>query len=529
MASYRDAEKKVADAEKTLQDRYGRGVTAAYTCSNCSRFASEHSDHDVKDCALTPITKEEYADRLAEQMDAIGSMLGEHAKASQMEGALEEQKEANDLRLVKLGAFMHKHQRIQKRLKNALEERATAAIGDKLFFETMAELHVLLDKMNISNVMSPSITAVDSDDDDDIGPPRAPYIYTPIQPKDIIPTSPAASTTPPPPPLPPPPSLPPPPGGHGALSSPPRLKEQPGVTITHASSGEICGGTPDGEKVIKCLKSVDSGEFSSSQGGIQFLQAKNKLFTFLSICCPNDTMYTHVAILYRLAPTLKYHLDDLAAKKNHFTSFEAFFHEFEHLVYPDLDSIVQMKVNKFTQGDRTVRTYYTDMTYLLKELGVDEDRFILQFIENLSNPQIKAAMKARPISIAKDSMKDIAEHASRMEELSANDKNDKNDKNDRKSISSVDKPSKRGAKKVSVAATSAQNYWEKQRAEAMEKAREASIKNCVMCAGNHRYSDCTKSVCLFCDRRTKSKGGHISILCERAPKDKQKLKTEFRN
>ena len=155
-------------------------------------------------------------------------------------------------------------------------------------------------------------------------------------------------------------------------------------------------------------------------------------------------MYTHVAILYRLAPTLKYHLDELTTKTSYFTSFKMFFKHFELLVYPDLDAIVQMKVAKFAQGSRTVRTYYSDMAYLLKEINVDEDRFVLQFIDNLSNEEIKKAMRARPVSIAKDSMKATADHASHMEELSANSK---------QSVSSVDKHKKRKTGKTSIATT----------------------------------------------------------------------------
>ena len=506
MASYRDAEKKVADAENALHLRYGQGVSATYVCSKCSRFAYEHPDHDVKNCTLPAITADDYAARLAKQVDDLRGVLDDRDKLLQMETSLEEQKELSDLRMVKLGAFMQKVKRIQKRMKNAFEERTTAACDDKEFFEQLAEVYNQVRDLNITNVMSPSPTAVDSSSEDSVPPPRAPYIYTPMRP-----------TTPPPPP----PSTPPPRTTGSGLTSPPRLKEQPGVTIVHATSGDICGGTPDGDKIIKCMKSVDCGEFSASQGGIKFLQTKNKLFTFLSICCAMDTMYTQIAILYRLAPTLKYHLDELTSKTCYFTSFEMFFKHFELLVYPDLDAIVQMKVAKFAQGSRTVRTYYSDMAYLLREINIDEDRFVLQFIDNLSNEEIKKAMRARPVSIANDSMKAIAEHASRMEALSTNGK---------QSVSSVNKHKKRESAKMSVATTSVNDYWQHQRDEATEKARENSIKNCFMCAGNHKFSSfesCGTNTCYFCNRRVKAKGGHFSILCSQAPSDRSKLKAAF--
>ena len=72
---------------------------------------------------MSPISSDEYKDRLADQLADLRNVLSEHDKVSQLGEALDEQKEAGDLRLVKLGALMQKIKRIQKRLKNALEER----------------------------------------------------------------------------------------------------------------------------------------------------------------------------------------------------------------------------------------------------------------------------------------------------------------------------------------------------------------------------------------------------------------------
>ena len=168
-----------------------------------------------------------------------------------------------------------------------------------------------------------------------------------------------------------------------------------------------------------------------------------------------------------------------------------------------------------------MRTYYSNMAYMLKEINVDEDRFVLQFKDNLSNEEIKKAMCAQPVSIANDSMKAITDHASRMEELSANSK---------QSVSSVNKHKKRETGKMSIATTTVNGYWQHQNNDAAEKAREASIKSCVMCAGNHKFSSfetCGTENCYFCHRRMKAKGGHFSILCSKAPSDRSKLKATF--
>ena len=73
-------------------------------------------------------------------------------------------------------------------------------------------------------------------------------------------------------------------------------------------------------------------------------------------------------------------------------------------------------------------------------------------------------MQARALSITGDSIKAIADHASRMEELSANGIGS--------SVASVDKQRKcdKGAKSVSVATANISPYWETQCKQGAEKA-----------------------------------------------------------
>ena len=73
-------------------------------------------------------------------------------------------------------------------------------------------------------------------------------------------------------------------------------------------------------------------------------------------------------------------------------------------------------------------------------------------------------MQARALSITGDSIKAIADHASRMEELSANGIGS--------SVASVDKQCRRnkGAKSVSVATANISPYWETQCKQGAEKA-----------------------------------------------------------
>ena len=425
--TYRAVEKDVADAELRLQARYGQGISATYVCSTCSRFAYEHPDCNVKDCRESVLIPEEYETRLVDQLQDLQNVLDEKEKADKLAAAFDEQKEESDARLVKLGAFMQKHKRITKRLQKAIQERTATASTNEEFLEDAKQICKALRDLKISKVLSPSLRDIDEDSNDD-PPPRAPVIPTPPavapapRPPHVTPAPPPHVTPAPTPHVTPAPPPPPPPPTTTPKTSPPKLREQPGVTIIHSNDGDVCGGVPDGDKTMKALKSVDCGAFNTTQGGINFLKAKNKLFSFFQTCCAQDTMYTLVAILSRLSPDLKCQIEQLQEKKNHFTSFEAFFREFEKLIYPDLETILLTEINAFKQGKKSVRTYYTQFKYLLNELGVDEDRYVLQFIRNLTDPVIREAMRARPIAIAEDKMKSVADHAIRMEETETEEK-----------------------------------------------------------------------------------------------------------
>ena len=72
-------------------------------------------------------------------------------------------------------------------------------------------------------------------------------------------------------------------------------------------------------------------------------------------------------------------------------------------------------------------------------------------------------------------------------------------------------------------------YWDRQHQKALKKAKELDIHNCIMCAQPHEYDFevCKSERCLFCKRRIKAKGAHISITCSEAPSNKKQLKMAF--
>ena len=121
-----------------------------------------------------------------------------------------------------------------------------------------------------------------------------------------------------------------------------------------------------------------------------------------------------------------------------------------------------------------MRTYYTQFKYLRNELGVDENRYVLQFIRDLTDPIIREAMRARPIAIAEDKMRSVADHAMPMEETETGEKTN---------VSSAQRVKHRNTR-ASINSTSVNfgtKYWVKQIDMAKTAASEASIKNCPMC------------------------------------------------
>ena len=132
--------------------------------------------------------------------------------------------------------------------------------------------------------------------------------------------------------------------------------------------------------------------------------------------------------------------------------------------------------------------------YLLNGLGVDENRYVLQFIRNLTVPVIREAIRARPIAIAEDEMKSVAGHAIRMKETDTEEKS---------SVSSAQrvKQCNSGTTISSTTANFSNKSWTRQIEDAKAATSEASISNCPMCAGRHRIDQCTATEYLFCKRR----------------------------
>ena len=386
--------------------------------------------------------------------------------------------------------------------------------------------------------------------------PGAPTLPTvpidPAAPASILPapyhppTYPTPSVYPAPSTLPAPPLHPAPPAPHPhppvpdkPTTSPPMLREQPGVIIIHESNGAYCGGRPDSDRVIKALKSKDAAEikFSAGMTGLRWCQNRRDLFELLDSTCPSATMYTQIAVFSHLCKGLGCQLDEIRLRKSTFTSFEKFFAEFEKMIYPDLKSVLIREATNFKQGKRCIRTYYSDFINLLNLIDAQPSFYILHFVDNLNDPDIRTRLECRERPIYEDTMEAICQQAVRIEEL----KKRRNDSASGRGNGGGGNGNGRNGRRdgngrnIHVASTVVNNrnnlpeHLSKQRHAAIKVLIELELRVCVACFGDHvptgKLESCSTTKCLFCGvDMTQKKDGHFSTLCKKAPKDADKFK-----
>ena len=301
------------------------------------------------------------------------------------------------------------------------------------------------------------------------------------------------------------------------------MLEEPreGVAIVHASGGSVCGGSPDGKKVLQALKQNKLKNFTASLSGVEFVKHKKALFSFLRAVCSEDTMYTHVTILEMISPTLDHQLDQLKEKENHYTSFVHFFGDFQKAIFPDLDAIVVKEVYAHKQGKRCIREYHSSLVNLLKIVGLPQDHFIKNFLDGLENSAIRQKLLEREKPASEETLKSIAEHAIKIEEAKTPAGSAGNAGNDQ-----AVRP-KQAQNKASIATADSSDQDDEIK-KAVKYVMRMKMKRCIACFGNHTYENttehCESKKCFFCGISFKNRRKrHFSALCAKAPKDRDSL------
>ena len=189
----------------------------------------------------------------------------------------------------------------------------------------------------------------------------------------------------------------------------------PGQILDHSTGGLTCGGTPDGEKVLKSFKTLTI-KFQANNTPMEFLKSKKALLKAFETCYAQETLYTLIAIFEHCAPSLETEIAMMTSRECEFQSFYEFFAEFESRIYPDLGAQMLQSLKKFTQLKQNARTYYIRYLELVNECKRRPDDHILDFISGLADVEIQIALQNRPMGLFQDTLKDVAEHAIRIEQ-----------------------------------------------------------------------------------------------------------------
>ena len=325
-----------------------------------------------------------------------------------------------------------------------------------------------------------------------------------------------------------------------------------------------CGGTPNGERVLKSFKNLDI-KFQASDSATKFLASKKQLLKTFETCYAQETIYTLIAIFEHTAPTLKTEIAMMTCRECHYTSFHKFFEEFEARIFPDLGPQLLQNLRNFKQEKKNIRTYYIQYLDLLKECGREPNSHILDFINGLTDPEIQIALQNRPFGLFADTLKDVAEHAIRIEQAKKERKAKKEGSNAQ--ISSMDRQDENGSEngngngkkqgrkkkqkaKANIAATSATDTSSKTSSNAPKSQRKKEtpeetiarhneimkkhkLNKCAACFGNHQYApkfqNCAENArCVFCEMLLKGQRSHASVVCIRKPKDENEFREKIK-
>ena len=151
------------------------------------------------------------------------------------------------------------------------------------------------------------------------------------------------------------------------------------VPLIHRTDGQVCGGVPDSDKVLRAGK-ILKAEFCESDSPLKYLE-KRRLFVNEIRCYFSDLdIYTLLSI-FALKGSAYYKIyAPLFDLQCHFTSFLHFLKEFELRIFPNLQSIALATLHTRRQKpDETVRQYFNEFADLLSIVDRDQDDYINEF------------------------------------------------------------------------------------------------------------------------------------------------------
>ena len=229
----------------------------------------------------------------------------------------------------------------------------------------------------------------------------------------------------------------------------PGYKDYPGVVLLHERGGTVCGGTPNGDKVIKGSKLIKT-VFVAEDEPLQYLEKRRRFCDEISSFMSGEDIYTILGIFRQSAACYYKTLTKLFKNEGTYTSFLNFLRTFEHTLFPSMDAVATGALHSRVQGDKeSVTDYYTDYSDLIYIIGRNEDDYINQWLAGLHSRPIAHVVANKIYDQGQRTLENIANHASHVETemglekifrpsdtqkkaakgKGTNDNNDSNDKN----------------------------------------------------------------------------------------------------
>ena len=195
----------------------------------------------------------------------------------------------------------------------------------------------------------------------------------------------------------------------------PGLFEKPGVVLIFMTGGTLCGGEADGDKVVRAAKLIKT-DFREHMDALAYLEQRRKFVDQLSCYFGSEHMYTLCGIFSLSAHVFYKTFSPIFKHESRFTSFMSFIYEFEHSLFPSLDSIALGRLHKrVQQKNESVGDYFTDFADLIFVIGRNEEDYQQQFLSGLANKSTQYTVSNTIYPEGTRTLRKLADHARHVE------------------------------------------------------------------------------------------------------------------
>ena len=100
---------------------------------------------------------------------------------------------------------------------------------------------------------------------------------------------------------------------------------------------------------------------------------------------------SYLSVFHRVSSSkMRLQIDEMSQEEGVYTSFDHFLRVFEKKFFPDLSSVALAKWTNLKQENRPIMEFYLEFHDLCRILGYNEENFLWEFLEKMSNQTIAA-------------------------------------------------------------------------------------------------------------------------------------------